>query len=58
MIIMALAIVAFPLKIHYAYSQKSNDGVTSILSSSSYIDVNEDDEPNYHIAMRYQKITM
>jgi hypothetical protein len=50
MIIMALAIVVFPLKIHSAYSQKSDhDGVISILGSSSYTDVNEDDELNYHV---------
>jgi hypothetical protein len=47
---MAAAIVVFPSMIHYAYSQESNDdGVISILSSSSYTDLNEDDEPNYHI---------
>jgi hypothetical protein len=46
-----VAIVALFLSvINYAYSQESNDdGAISILSSSSYIDVNEDDEPNYYV---------
>jgi hypothetical protein len=41
-------VVLFSSVINYAYPQKSG-GVISILSSSSYTDLNEDDETNYHI---------
>jgi hypothetical protein len=47
-ITMMVAIVVFPSLIDYGYSQKSESGI-SILSSSSYTDVNEDDESNYHV---------
>jgi hypothetical protein len=45
---MMVAVIVFSSLIHYGYSQKS-DSEISILSSSSYTDVNEDDELNYHV---------
>lgn len=45
---MVAIVVLFLSAMNYAYSQRS-DGVISVLSSSSYTDLNEDDESNYHI---------
>jgi hypothetical protein len=45
---LGIVVVVFPSIINYGYSQKL-DRAISILSSSSYTDLNEDDESNYHV---------
>lgn len=47
-IMLGIVVVVFLLIISYGYSQKS-DRALSILNSSSYTDLNEDDESNYHV---------
>ena len=45
---LGIVVVVFLSIINYGYSHKS-DRALSILSSSSYTDLNEDDESNYHV---------